>query len=127
MALWSTSGLWECILKSVSLGRAEKSQSLGLRTYEVVVEERTALAGPTLRGDLDGGLVAFGSNTREWGLIVVEVPFRKGALSPEIRAVGHAAGSIRLHSDLLIARTSLEICLVEMQAIPMVQGLGYSG
>lgn len=109
MALWSTSGLWECILKSVSLGQVGKSQSRGLGTYEIVVEERTALAGPTLRGDLDCGLVAFGSDTRERGLIVVEVPFRKGALSPKIRAVGHAAGSIRLHSDLLIAPTSLEI------------------
>jgi hypothetical protein len=88
-----------------------------------VVEEWAVLAGPTLRGDLGRGLIAFGSDTREWGLIVVEVPLRKRALSPEIRAVGHAAGSSRLHSELLIAPMSLGICLVEMQAMPLVQGL----
>jgi hypothetical protein len=52
-------------------------------------------------------LIAIGSDTRDWGLIIIEVPLRKGALSPVIRAVGEAGGGSGLHFRSLIAKTSL--------------------
>jgi hypothetical protein len=73
--------------------------------------ELRMLTRPGVGGEsCETGLIAIGSDTRDWGLIIIEVPLRKRALSPVIRAVGEASSS-RLHFRSLIVKTSVE-CLM---------------
>ena len=79
-----------------------------MSTYVIVMEIWAALARPGLGGERHDTVMAAGFDTRERGLIVVEMPLWERALSPEIRAVGQAAGSISGSGLHLIATTSLD-------------------